>query len=176
MVHRVDLNARDRLQAASVLHEIFGRGCLCNGQRVNSSVQSVSKRSNHSSGSSGAGVNAYHADVSAKRVWRDFTSIVKLHRKTSPSPPYDELGGGGIAFVTSSNTRTRLNCFTCWSLPTFCTFLAKGAFTRTPDSWSFCITIIKGVAVIRFESKFFDRISKWISSKLDLDGKEKKNR
>lgn len=86
MVHRVDLNARDRLQAASVLHKIFGRGCLCNGRRVNSSVQSVSKRSNHSSGSSGAGVNAYHADVSAKRVWRDFTSMVKLYRKTSPSP------------------------------------------------------------------------------------------
>lgn len=98
----------------------------------------------------------------------------KITSKNISLPPYDELGGGGIAFVTSSNTRTRLNCFTCWSLPTFCTFLAKGAFTRTPDSWPFCITIIKGVAVIRFESKFFDRISKWISSKLDLDGKEKK--
>lgn len=36
----------------------------------------------------------------------------------------------GVALMTSRSTRTRPNNFTCWSLPIFCIFSAKGAFTR----------------------------------------------
>lgn len=36
----------------------------------------------------------------------------------------------GAALMTSRSTRTRPNNFTCWSLPIFCIFPVKGAFTR----------------------------------------------